>query len=526
LITLDADRSLVRSDARTTRHLLVSFRAPEVPRREGRLPVNLAFVIDRSGSMYGEKIAYARRAVVTGIRSLHEGDRFSVVAYDDQVELVVPVTDATAGAREAAVEAVDRVDARSNTDLHGGWSSGCEQVSRLLSRQALGRCLLLTDGLANQGITDHDEIVRQCANWRDRSVTTTTLGVGADFDETLLRRMADAGGGNFQFIAAAAQITDFMASEVGEALATTVREAVLVVDAGEGASVESLNDYACRREGDAIRVAIGSLFSGQELASVLRITFPESAPGTTRTVSVRLEDRDDRLGGESAASTFTWATREEIDRHPPNLKVVRLAATLEAARAERDALECNRRGDYAGARQLVEACRVRIQDYADGDPVLVAIAADLQKKAPWLGGAIDSVSSKTFHSLSSMTLRGRLLRMPPPARRRVERTIVPSEWEAHGAVADVLSRVGRAHPGLLPAREVRPLAEKLAHLDERGCLLDLGQDSEGDVEPLLCAPDLCLQCRGRLESAGLAPDGIARIAEALRLLGAPSGVVH
>jgi hypothetical protein len=70
--------------------------------------------------------------------------------------------------------------------------------------------------------------------------------VGEDFDETLLRRMADAGGGNFQFIESAAQITDFVAGEVGEALATTVREAVLVVDAGPGATVESLNDFPCR----------------------------------------------------------------------------------------------------------------------------------------------------------------------------------------------------------------------------------------------------------------------------------------
>ena len=93
-------------------------------------------------------------------------------------------------------------------------------------------------------------------------------------------------------------------------------------------------------------------------------------------------------------------------------------------------------------------------------------------------------------------------------------------------MADVLSKIAGAHPDLLKPRDIRSLAEKLAHLDERGCLLDLGQDSEGAVEPLLHAPGLCAQCRSVFESEGFAPDGLARLVEALRLLGAPSGVFH
>ena len=78
MITLRADRSLIRTDARTRRHLCVELRAPEVPPRKGRLPVSLAFVIDRSGSMEGAKVIYARKAVQQGIRYLKEGDRFAV----------------------------------------------------------------------------------------------------------------------------------------------------------------------------------------------------------------------------------------------------------------------------------------------------------------------------------------------------------------------------------------------------------------------------------------------------------------
>jgi Ca-activated chloride channel family protein len=368
--TLRADRELVRAHARSRRFLCATVRAPEAPTRPGRLPVSLAFVLDRSGSMHGEKIARAREAVLQGIRSLRDGDRFAVVAYDDHVDLVVPSTAATAAAREAGARAVARIDARGQTDLAGGWLRGCEQVREALPADAVGRTILLTDGLANHGLTDHDEIVRLCAEWRDRRVVTTAFGVGADFDETLLRRMADAGGGSFQFIESAVQIPDFVASEVGETLSITARDAVLVVEAGLGAVVESVNEFPCRADGGAWRVELGSLYSGQSLDAVLRVTFPERAPRSHCHVGVYVEDADGALGRPGAAVRFAWASPEANDRQPRDREVDRRVAGLYAARAERDALERNRAGHFEAAREGLERCARKIEAYAGDDPEL------------------------------------------------------------------------------------------------------------------------------------------------------------
>src|SRR5512139_2810158 len=87
--TVRADRQLIRAGARSRRFLLAEIQAPEAPNRPGRLPVNLAFVLDRSGSMGGEKIAHAREAVLQGIGLLRDEDRFAVVAYDDRSQVVV-----------------------------------------------------------------------------------------------------------------------------------------------------------------------------------------------------------------------------------------------------------------------------------------------------------------------------------------------------------------------------------------------------------------------------------------------------
>ena len=112
-----ADRGLIRAGARSRRFVGVEIEAPEAPPRPGRLPVNLAFVLDRSGSMAGGKIEKAREAVIHGIRALRPEDRFAVVAYDDEVEIVVPSTAATAEARAAAEQKVARIGDRGSTDL-------------------------------------------------------------------------------------------------------------------------------------------------------------------------------------------------------------------------------------------------------------------------------------------------------------------------------------------------------------------------------------------------------------------------
>jgi Ca-activated chloride channel family protein len=514
LITLRADRSLIRSDTQSRRHLAVELKAPEAPPQKGRLPVSLAFVIDRSGSMHGEKLDRARRAVLTGIRSLREGDRFAVVAFDEAVDVVLAGAEATPEARDAAAATVERIRAGASTNLHGGWRKGCEQIAGQLATNAVARCLLLTDGLANAGETDHEEIVRQAAGWRDRRVVTTAFGVGEDFDETLLRRMADAGGGNFQFIESAAQITDFVAGEVGEALATTVREAVLVVDAGPGAVVESLNDFPCRQQDGAWRIAVGSLYSRQVLTPVLRVTLPAGEAGKSRDVIVRVEDQDHALDDATAKARFTWASESENDRQPRDVTVDRLAATLDAARAERDALELNRKGDYRGARHAIDAGLARIREYAGSDPEIQAILADLEKKRPRYAQSMDPMASKSHHSLSSGTLHGRI------------RTYIPSDWDIQAAIAQVLERVAAATPDLLKGLDLKTLSEHLVHTNNHSCLMDASFDGTSGVELHLRAQALCKQCRTAFESAGLPEDGLARLVEALRLLGAPSGVVH
>src|SRR6185503_15992276 len=118
---VQTDRPLVRAAGRSTRYALASIAAPRVARAHARSPVNVAFVLDRSGSMGGKKLTLARRAVDHALRLLRSDDRFSLVVYDEQIEVVVESTLATHQACEHARARLASIHARDTTDLCGGW---------------------------------------------------------------------------------------------------------------------------------------------------------------------------------------------------------------------------------------------------------------------------------------------------------------------------------------------------------------------------------------------------------------------
>ena len=221
--------------------------APDVARRDSRAPLNLALILDRSGSMQGDKLRYVQQAACHVLDMLDERDRIAVVAYDDQVTLLAPSQPISEHTRGELKRKINELRPGGWTDLSGGWLEGCREVADRLTAEGIHRALLLTDGLANRGITDIEELTHHARELRRRGVATSTFGVGLDFNEQLLEALAEQGGGHFYYIERPDQIPDVFRRELGELLTVVAREAFLSITIPSGVAVELLGDLPHER---------------------------------------------------------------------------------------------------------------------------------------------------------------------------------------------------------------------------------------------------------------------------------------
>ncbi|MDQ3547410.1 MAG: VWA domain-containing protein, partial [Chloroflexota bacterium] len=285
-----------------TFHVLLRVSAPEVVRRDQqRPPLDLAFIVDRSGSMAGGAFELARQGVEHALRLLNERDTASVVVYDDRIETLLSQRHFDGEAHAKAVRRLRRIRPRGSTDLAGGWLTGCDQLvpvadgTRMVRQdgtRSIVRALLLTDGLANVGMTDHDEIAKHAGELAARGIGSTMFGVGARYDEVLLARMADAGQGHFHHIPNATAIAQVFAGELGEMLELALREATVSIRLPAAWEASLLNDLPLVRSDGWIRLRLGDLASRESRTLLWELTLPVSEHGQRDEIEVRIDWRD------------------------------------------------------------------------------------------------------------------------------------------------------------------------------------------------------------------------------------------
>ena len=375
------DRRYVPSHRSCHRHVKVVIQAPTAEVQGQRPPVNIAFVLDRSGSMGGGKFQLAQQAVQQAIARLEDRDRFSLVVFDQQVELVHPSEPATSQARRRALEALARFGPRGTTNLGEGWLTGCAQVAEHLSEASVGRCMLLTDGQANVGIVDAPTLCLHATELKSRGVSTSTFGVGHDFEEHLLGGMADAGGGAFNYIEHAEQIPALMDQELGETLEVVARRVVLEVDLPVGVTLSAVGPYDVELGNGVARVLLPDLVSGQLLDFPLKLGFSKASEGERLELRFRVVDRDGVLDGLEAVVGVRYTDRKTNRAQARDVEVDRFVAERYAARAMQDAARLNRDGDFRGASRALKAVARRIERYAGDDADLQQTSVNLQAEA-------------------------------------------------------------------------------------------------------------------------------------------------
>jgi Ca-activated chloride channel homolog len=323
------------------------------PNWKGRPDLNLSLILDRSGSMEGEKMIRAREAAMFCVDQMLATDRLSVVTFDDRIEVLFPSEPVTN--KQAMKELISRVTARNSTALHEAWVRGGLTVSERLIDQGINRVVLITDGLANVGVTNTDEIVTQAQGLFQRGVSTSTIGIGADFNEDLLMPMAQAGGGNAWHVVEPDDMQHIFQIELEGLIAQFAHTVSLSLIPADGVRVvDVLNDFEFTETG---RYRLPNLQAGSPLNIVVQLRVGAHEVGTQmRLLDLRLGfTPQDAKNAEvlKQAHTIEFAAQTEVERSLANDDVMKTVQFLMNARARNEAMKRMDRGDYAGAESVI-----------------------------------------------------------------------------------------------------------------------------------------------------------------------------
>lgn len=407
------DRRLLPATGTTERYLRVQVIAPDSVNKGGtRLPLNLALVIDRSGSMAGSKLDKAREAAIFCLRNLTGADRAAVVAYDDEVRVVAASQVLSPEAKNRMISDVRGIHSGGSTNLGGGWLTGAQEVARHQHEaNYLNRTILLSDGLANVGITDPDELAHHAAELRQRGVSTTTMGIGADFNEDLLERMAIKGAGHFYFIEDARQIPDFLHRELGEVLSTIARRVTLELEVPAGVEVRLLNTFESDRTGNTLCVRLDDMIAGEVRSLVFKLTAGSGPVGNKVPLALRLGYTDVETGAvlsvRSDEAVLVYATSAECAAETPNAGVLEDAALLEVALAREEALRLDAAGQHAQSATILAGAAAYLNAIAPASPVAQAEVDMLNAESAQAAGGLTAMARKMLHYNKSTRQQGR-----------------------------------------------------------------------------------------------------------------------
>ena len=211
--------------------------APLAPASIQRQPVAIAVVIDRSGSMAGLKLQAACKAAQQLANQLTADDLLSVISFDHQVQMVVPL----GAPSELTSSSINQIRAGGQTALFDGWRLGMEAL--LEAKEINGhqkRILLLTDGQANVGLRRCFEIAPLVGQAAENGISTSCIGLGDDYEERLLTAMAEAGSGNLVHLTSPQQLEAIFRAELEGLNLTIGRNLQMRVQLAQGVKLKQI----------------------------------------------------------------------------------------------------------------------------------------------------------------------------------------------------------------------------------------------------------------------------------------------
>lgn len=282
---------------------LKGFKMDSEKRRPG---VNLAIVLDKSGSMQGEKIKRAREAAIDAVGMLRSDDIVSIVTYDSTVNVIVPSTKLTD--KTSVINAIKSIRPGGNTALFAGVSKGAAEVRKFLDKERVNRVILLSDGLANVGPSSPGELGNLGRSLMKENISVSTLGLGLGYNEDLMSQLASTSGGNHLFIEDASELVDIFRSEFDDVTSVVAQEIDVNITIPEGIRPIRVLGNDADINGQKIVTRLAQIYSDQDRHVVVSVEVPSSEAAK-------------KLSLASVSVTYANMKTHESDRLSGSVKV-------------------------------------------------------------------------------------------------------------------------------------------------------------------------------------------------------------
>lgn len=269
--------SLVKSGASSSVFARIEVGAAARP-AHGRPPVNLVLLVDTSGSMEGKAIADARAASLALLDTLSPKDHFSVVSFDSKAEVLLPSTRIDDADLKELRAKIGAMKAQGTTDMVAGLRRALDQAEGSMEKDGVNRIVLLGDGVPN----DDAQISSLVGEAATRNISITTMGLGNDYDETLMGRIAQQSGGKFNYVEDSTKVTAFFKEEVTRLHKVVARGAYVELRPGPGVAIKSvIGRHFSALDGHAVQVPLGDLSYGETNEIVVELAANAPKDGAT-----------------------------------------------------------------------------------------------------------------------------------------------------------------------------------------------------------------------------------------------------
>ncbi len=338
---LSLDRTILPADQAQKTVIKINLEVPAIPVETARPPVNLVLVLDRSGSMSGDKIAKAREAAIAALRRLGPQDLFSLVIYDHNVQTLVPPQ--TAANSEWIEARINSIRTGGNTALYGAVSQGAAEVRKNLYDRYVHRIVLLSDGLANVGPSSPADLARLGTALIKEGISVSTIGIGTDFNEDLMTQLADRSDGNHYFVESSLDLPRIFAAELGDVLSVAARKVIIEIDCPNGVRPLRIIGREGRIRGNRVEIHLNQLYGGQEKYALVEVLVEPGREDEMKTIADARCSYENALTNAPESSVATaqvrFSPRQEEVRRSASKVVQKAVVENEMAEVRDKALD-------------------------------------------------------------------------------------------------------------------------------------------------------------------------------------------